>query len=368
MIIASPRAGIVGAGFMGEVHSRAIRAAGGVVTRVVASSPERSAMAADRLGADASSVSIQALVEDPQVDVVHICVPNRLHREAAAMAFAAGKAVVCEKPLATTYEEARLLTDLAQSSGRTATVPFVYRFHPMVREARARVARGDLGSILVIHGSYLQDWLSDSEATDWRVDPNEGGASRAFADIGVHWCDLIEFVSGHRIVAITAKTLAVAGRPRSSSEPTEDVAALVFETDRGALGSLVASQISHGRNNALRFIMDGSRSSCAFDQERPDVLWLGRRSESITLSRGAEDGAEDARRLNLLPPGHPQGYQDAFNLFVRDTYHALAGDAPAGLPTFADGARAARITEAVVLSAREHRSVRIDEVGREFCR
>jgi predicted dehydrogenase len=349
------RAGIVGAGFMGEVHARAVRAAGGVVARVAASTPERSAAAAARLGAEGVAESAEALVTADDVDVVHVCTPNALHVPVAEGALAAGKPVVCEKPLATTVEDARRLTTTAEQIALVATVPFVYRFYPSVREARARIAAGEAGPLRLLHGTYLQDWLSRPQDSNWRVDPLLGGASRAFGDIGVHWCDLMEFVTGQRITRLTARMVTAFDRRRARSDSavvgTEDAATVLFETDQGAAGAVVISQISPGRKNRLWFSFDGADASLSFDQESPDRLWIGGRAANQIVMRGAEGTSEAAGRYSVLPAGHPQGYQDCFNAFVADTYAAIAGAQPDGLPMFADGLRATVLTQAVVESA-----------------
>ena len=154
---------------------------------VAASSPERAREAASRLRVERAFGSPEEAVVSGDVDVVHICTPNHLHAPLAEAALAAGKHVVCEKPLAMTAAEADALVTAAERSGRVATVPFVYRYNPVVFEARARVAAGELGGLRLIHGGYLQDWLSSPEDDNWRVDPAESGASRTFADIGSHW-------------------------------------------------------------------------------------------------------------------------------------------------------------------------------------
>ncbi len=200
------RAGIVGVGFMGTVHARAIRRSGGVVSRVVGSSPESSREGHERTGAETVTSTVEELLAADDVDVVHVCTPNASHAPLVRAAIAAGKHVVCEKPLAIDAAEAGELLALATAAGATATVPFVYRFYPTVREARARVADGTAGPVRLLHGSYLQDWLAADTDDDWRVDAATGGASRAFADIGVHWCDLVEFVSVHRITRLAART------------------------------------------------------------------------------------------------------------------------------------------------------------------
>ena len=242
-------------------------------------------------------------------------------------------------------------TSAATAVGVTA-VPFVYRFYPTVRDARGRVRRGEVGPLRLLHGSYLQDWLSRPDEHNWRVDPSLGGGSRAFGDIGVHWCDLVEFVTGHRITRLVARMLTVPRGAESESGPgTEDAATVMFETDQGALGSVVVSQVSPGRKNRLWFSLDGAQASLQFDQELPDSLWVGGREQNVVVPRGAETASPDAARYNIVPVGHPQGYLDCFTAFVADVYAAAAGNPPDGLPTFADGLRAALVTDAVVTSA-----------------
>jgi predicted dehydrogenase len=332
------RAGIIGAGFIGAVHAHAVRAAGGVVTRVAASTPERSAAAAERLGALAPASTGEELIDADDVDVVHICTPNSLHAPLAHRTLAAGKPVLCEKPLATMLSDA---TSLAAAAGdRVATVPFVYRFYPAVREARARVAAGEAGPLHLLHGAYLQDWQAGGGAAGWRGEAAEGGAYRAFADIGVHWCDLVEFVTGHRITRLLART---AGEGTSTT--------VLFSTDAGAAGSMLASQTAIGRRNALRFSLDGANAAYGFDQEHPETLLVGGLDGNLSLHRGSPATSKSAARYSLLPPGHPQGYQDCFNAFVADTYTAIGGTAPDGLPTFADGARAAVLVDAAITSS-----------------
>lgn len=347
----SPRSGIVGAGFIGEVHARAVRSAGGVLTAVAGRDPRSSEAAAGRLLAGRAAVSPEELIEADDVDVVHICTPNHLHAPLAERALAAGKHVICEKPLTTDVDSSRKLAALAAGSALVAAVPFVYRFYPTVRDARGRVRRGDLGPIRLLHGSYLQDWLSRPEDRNWRIDAGLGGGSRAFGDIGVHWCDVVEFTTGQRITRLAARMLTV---PRGADLPrpdTEDAATVMFETDGGAIGSVVVSQVSPGRKNRLWFSLDGARASLQFDQELPDSLWVGGRDQNTVVHRGAEAATGDAARYTVVPVGHPQGYIDCFTAFVADVYAAAAGDPPDGLPTFDDGLRAAVVTDAVLSSA-----------------
>ncbi|HEY6801717.1 MAG TPA: Gfo/Idh/MocA family oxidoreductase, partial [Agromyces sp.] len=246
------RVGFVGGGFMAAVHSRAARAARAELAGGTSSSADRARDAAERLGFEAAFDTVDALVADPDIDVVHICTPNTTHAAIARAALEAGKHVVCEKPLATSSADAAELVALAAERGLVAAVPFVYRFHPMAREARARVARGETGRLLSVHGAYLQDWLAGRGDDDWRVDASLGGPSRAFADIGSHLVDLTEFVSGDRIVRLSASTRTVYdARATNVDIDTEDLVAVVVELASGAVGTLLVSQVAPGRKNAL---------------------------------------------------------------------------------------------------------------------
>jgi predicted dehydrogenase len=374
------QAAIAGTGFIGRVHARSARLAGAQLAGVAASTPESARSAAAELGAERAFDSAEELVRDPSIDVVHICTPNHLHLPLAEAALAAGKHVICEKPLALDAAGARRLVDVAAESGLQAGVPFVYRYYPTVREARERVGSGQTGALRLLHGTYLQDWLLRPGDANWRVDERLGGASRAFADIGSHWCDLAEFVSGQRIVRVTARMLTAVpervgaadrkafapdgggGEPRPIT--TEDAAVVQFETDAGAIGSVVISQISAGRKNRLWIELDGAEETLAFDQEQPEELWCGRREAVTIIRRDPATLSPAAARFAFLPGGHPQGYADCFDAFVADFYAGVrSGSAVDGMPTFADGLGAALITDAVLTSSREERWV--DVASRE---
>ncbi|MDR6987468.1 putative dehydrogenase [Paenarthrobacter nitroguajacolicus] len=348
------RAGFVGAGFMAEVHSRAARAAGAEIAGIVSSSRASADRAKDRLGVQQAYASVQDLIEDDAIDVIHICTPNDTHYLLAETALKAGKHVVCEKPLATNVQDATELVGLAARARTVATVPFVYRFHPMIREARERIASGQTGRISTIQGSYLQDWLLSQDDDNWRVDAVRGGPSRAFADIGSHLCDLVEFVSGERITKVGALSRTLfSGRAKNKDIQTEDLVAAVFTTESGTVGNLLVSQVAPGRKNRLMIEIAGSEGTLQFDQEAPETLWLGKRTGSQLLVRDPGALSPQAARLSVLPAGHPQGYQDAFNAFVADTYAAIGGDVRDGLPTFQDGLRAAVLTESIIKSSKD---------------
>jgi predicted dehydrogenase len=345
------RVAVAGTGFVGALHARSARLAGARLVGVAASSPERGRDAAQALGAERAFDTAAELAVSDDVDVVHVCTPNHLHAALAQAALSAGKHVVCEKPLATGAQEASALAAAAAGSGRVATVPFVYRYHPVVHEARARVAGGELGALRLVHGGYLQDWLAGPGDDNWRVDPELGGPSRAFADIGSHWFDLAEFVAGERVAALAAQAATVLDTRAGHAVGTEDLGTVMFRTASGTLGTMLVSQVSPGRKNHLHLELAGERASVRFEQERPETLWVGTREGGTVVWRDPARLSPDAARLAITPAGHPQGYAECFDLFVAETYAAIGGEAAEGLPSFADGERSARVIDAVLRSA-----------------
>ena len=370
MAEATKRVAILGAGMICDVHRRAAMLAGAQILGVMASTPERSRQVAEDWGVEQAYGSIDE-VADSKAEIVHICTPNASHVPYAVALMQAGKHVLCEKPLGVSLEDARHAAQIADDTGVINTIPFAYRFHPMVREMRARVQAEDFGAINLMHGSYLQDWLLNPRATSWRVDPKAGGPSRAFGDIGSHWCDLVEWVTGDRIARLVATTsITIKQRPAATAATfsaaetdaplvdvqTEDTALIMFRTVDDVAGSAVISQLSAGRKNRLWVEVDGMHQSAVFDQEQPEQLWIGSETGAQLLFRDPNQGSAEQRRLSSLPAGHPQGYAQCFENYVVDSYAAVdayagLGKVPDGLPTFADGARAAEICDAMLRSA-----------------
>ncbi len=289
MAEATKRVAILGAGMIGDVHRRAAMLAGAQILGVMASTPERSRQVAEDWGVEQAYGSIDE-VADSKAEIVHICTPNASHVPYAVALMQAGKHVLCEKPLGVSLEDARHAAQIADDTGVINTIPFAYRFHPMVREMRARVQAEDFGAINLMHGSYLQDWLLNPRATSWRVDPKAGGPSRAFGDIGSHWCDLVEWVTGDRIARLVATTsITIKQRPAATAATfsaaetdaplvdvqTEDTALIMFRTVDDVAGSAVISQLSAGRKNRLWVEVDGMHQSAVFDQELAEQLWIG---------------------------------------------------------------------------------------------
>ncbi|MGI6879712.1 Gfo/Idh/MocA family protein [Microbacterium sp. gxy059] len=344
------RAAFVGAGMMGRAHTTAARAARADLVAISSSRRSRAEEAAAELGVACAEPGIDEIVARDDIDVVHVCSPNALHRPQAEAAIAAGRHVICEKPLATAVGDAEALVAAARDAGVVGAVPFVYRYHPMMREARARIAAGEQ-TVLSVDARYLQDWMLSEDDENWRTASDAGGPSRAFADIGSHLFDAIEFVTGQRVARLQAVTRRIHDERGGCPVDTEDLAAVLFVLSGGAPGTALVSQVAAGRKNGLAIEVHGSRESYLFEQEAPETLRIGRREGTTILERQADLLAPDAARLCLVPSGHPMGYQDAFNAFVRDAYAAIRGETPEGLPTFADGLRAARLTEAVLASA-----------------
>lgn len=354
------RAGVIGAGFIARVHVRAIRDSGHLVVGIASSSADSAAKAADELNIPAHFETWQTLVASKDVDVIHVCTPNELHAEISIAAAQAGKHVVCEKPISVTLEEAVDIQAEVTSAGVGFAIPFAYRFYPVVREIRARLQSGNAGQIHLMHGAYLQDWLASPSSSNWRVDSVTGGKSRAFADIGTHWCDLMEFISGDRITSLVAKTSTAYETRNGKPVLTEDIASVLFETESGASGSLTASQVSFGRKNLLQIEFDGSKESYTFNQEKPDSFLIGGQNSNQIVMQGQENLVSgDAKRLSRVPAGHPQGYQDAFNAFVADAYASFQGEVRNGVPGLADGLRSAALIEAVLESAETREWVRV---------
>jgi predicted dehydrogenase len=369
-------AAVVGTGFIGVVHVEALRRLGVQVYGVVGSSHVRAAERAAALGLPPAYESFEAMLADPRVDVVHLTTPNHLHYPQGAAALAAGKNVVCEKPLAMTSVETGELVRLAQASGLVNAVNFNIRSYPICRHLHQLVSDGELGDVRLVSGHYLQDWLLLDTDWNWRLEPELGGNLRAVADIGSHWMDLTSHIAGQRIVSVMAdlKTFIPVRRhpvgpvETFSNKPsgattartitTEDCATILLRYENGAIGNLTISQISAGRRNTLELEIDGSTSAAAWNSEHPDELWIGHRGRpNEILPRDPALLNAEGRAAASLPAGHNEGFADTFKALYRAIYAAVAGAGPAepDYPTFADGHDSMLVCEAVARSAREGR-------------
>jgi predicted dehydrogenase len=383
----SIRAAVVGTGFIGVVHVEALRRLGIEVTGVVGSSPERAREKAKTAVLPEPYESFEAMLADERVDVVHITSPNKEHFPQAKAALEAGKHVVCEKPLAMNSAETGELLELANRSGLVHAVNFNIRFYSQVIEAHERVARGDIGDVHQVTGSYLQDWLLLDTDYNWRLDPAEGGELRAVGDIGSHWIDLLQYVTGRRVEGVMAdlttvipvrqvptgpvETFAGKGAPAGERAPreitTEDIAGMLLRLEGGARAVCAVSQLSAGRRNACSWQLDGSDGSVYWTSERPEELWLGHRERANELLlRDATLQTDAAAAAQVLPAGHAEGFADTFRELYRAVYRAVENGAPPerpDYPTFADGHDEALIADAIATSAREGRWVAVDRAA-----
>jgi predicted dehydrogenase len=386
-VVTDLRAAVVGTGFIAAVHVDALRRLGIEIAGMVGSSPERARERAAEAGLPPAYESFEAMLADPDVDVVHITSPNHLHEPQARAVLAAGKHVVCEKPLGLDPGQTAGLVELARASGLVHAVAFNIRFYPQVQEAAARVREGTLGDVRLISGGYLQDWLLLDTDWNWRLDPAVGGALRAVGDIGSHWIDLMTFVTGQRVEAVCAdlttfvpvrrapvgpvQTFAAAAGGESVEHvmETEDAAGLLLRLNGGARAVATISQVSPGRKNLLSFEIDGSRSSVAWRSERPEELWAGHRDRpNETLLRDASLMTAPGAAATRLPAGHSEGFADTFRELCRTVYAAVAAGGPPdhpAYPTFADGHEQALIGAAIARSAAQARWVAVDEIREE---
>jgi len=373
------KAGIIGTGFIGPAHVEAARRLGFVEMAALAEMDQATADAkATQLSIEKAYGDYRALLDDPSIEVVHICTPNTLHYPQAKEALEAGKHVFCEKPLAMNSKESSELVELARKTGKVNAVDFNYRFYPLNQEARIRVQSGQYGRPLVITGSYLQDWLLLPTDYNWRIEPDAGGESRAVADVGSHWCDLLMFITGRKITRVFAD-LAVIHKQRMKPkkavetyagkelkpedyEPvdvtTEDYGTVLFEMEGGTRGTFTVCQVAAGRKNRLYYEIDCETAAFAFDQEDPERLWIGsREGENRILMRDPSLLADETKKCVSYPGGHPEGYPDglknfmkAFYTFVAEGGDPLSGDIP--FPTFVDGHNEIAIVEAVLKSSK----------------
>jgi predicted dehydrogenase len=369
------RVGVLGTGFAAECHADALRRLPGVELAGVASrDPARAKATAARIGAESAYADFAELIEDPAIDAVHLCTINSLHSELSAAALRAGKHVLAEKPLATSSRDSEMLAALAEEAagrGTVSAVCFNYRHYPLVQQIREMLMSGDSGEVHFIHGSYLQDWLLYETDWNWRLDPSDNGVSRAIADIGSHWIDLVQHITGETAAEVFADLVThhpVRQRPASVnstfgdgddtgeaetvSVDTEDFGTVMLRFRTGARGTFAVSQASAGRKNRLTFQVDTSEAAFAWDQEHPDTAWVGRRrSPNIEFLR------DPGRTTHMpqLPAGHPEGWRDALrNLFV-DFYGAVRAqqegrDYEASFATFADGHHTTLLVEAIIRS------------------
>ena len=367
--------GLIGPGFVAGHHIDAVRRLGDVeVVAIAGSSQESADKKAGQYKVDRAYGDFHALIADPDVQVIHNTTPNYLHLPVTMAALEAGKHVIADKPLAMNAAEGRRLRDAAAAAKVAHVVTFNYRGNPLVQQARGMVARGEAGDLSFVHGHYLQDWMADPNVYSWRSDPSKGGVSSALGDIGSHWCDLAEHMSGLRISSVLADLTTVipvrysagasgeafstvsGGERKPVEVHAEDLASVLLRFENGAKGCFSVGQVLPGHKNDLQVELNGRSQSLKWKQEQQNELWIGHHDRpNEVMAKDPSLVSSDALRYVHLPGGHQESWADAFLNLMRDAYGwiregAQPGAKPAMLPTFEDGYRSTCIVEAMLRS------------------
>ncbi|TCP95108.1 putative dehydrogenase [Cricetibacter osteomyelitidis] len=378
------KAGIIGTGFIGAAHLEAIRRLGFVeVVAIAENNQDLADKKAKEFNIPLAYGSIDDFLANPDIQVVHNCTPNHIHAEINKKIINAGKHVFSEKPLCLTPQEADELVSLAEQKGIVHGVGFVYRHFAMVQQARAMCKKDELGKVFAVHGHYLQDWLLFDTDYNWRIEPEIGGISRTVADIGSHWCDTVQFVTGKRIASVFAdfsivhpvrkvsknqETFSVAKQDQAFEEKpvvTEDYANILLRFEDGTKGSFVVSQVSAGHKNDLKLNVDGSKKSLSWKQENPQYLKIGYREQANQIISDDPSLADKDIALSIhFPGGHIEGWPDAFKNMLLKYYSFIRDNKKIGVDhadfaTFNEGARIVHIVDAIVRSSKEQRWVTI---------
>lgn len=377
------KAGVVGTGFIGVAHIEALRRLGVEVVGVVGSTPERAKPKAEHLGVGVYE-SVGEMADDDALDVIHVASPNYAHADQVRTCLAAGKHVVCEKPLALNSEDTADLAARAGESGLVNAVCFNIRFYPQNHHAMGMVRRGEIGEPRLITGSYHQDWMLLDTDWNWRLEPEKAGELRAVADIGSHWLDLTRFISGRRVEAVMAdlhtlvkvrhhpegpvETFSSAGDDGeliSEEISSDDAAGILLRFEGGARGAVTISQVSAGQKNSVRYEVAGSESALCWFSANPDDLFIGHRGRpNEVFHRDPGLAHPESARLIDYPGGHVEGFPDTFKALFGQVYADVASGGPAEeptYPTFEDGHDVVLVTDAI---AESHRTKRWVEVSR----
>ena len=368
------KAAVAGMGFIGTAHVEALRRLNNVEVTAVCGTERGIRAKAEELGVGNYYSDYHEMLKNPEIDTIHICTPNALHFQMAKDALHAGKHVICEKPLTTTKEEAEELLVLAKEKGLIHATNFNIRFYPLMHQLQAMVEKGDLGEIFSVNGSYLQDWLFYETDYNWRLEPDKSGESRAIADIGSHWMDLVEFVTGLKVTEVFADFATFHKIRKKPLNPidtysgklltpdeyqdvpinTEDYATVMMRFENGARGVMTVSQVFAGKKNCLSFDLAGSKRSAAWNSEKPNEIWFGRRDTvNESLLKDPSILYPEARGLVSYPGGHNEGFPDTFKQNFIKIYQAIVENAAGGkveYPTFEAGLREIMLCEKIIES------------------
>lgn len=384
--MAKIKAGVIGMGFIGVSHLEAIRRIGFAELAAVADvNYELAARKAEEYSIPKCYGTIDEMLADEEIKVIHNCTPNNLHMEVNEKIIRAGKHILSEKPLArSSAESAGMLELLRQNPDIVHGVNFNYRMNPLVQEMKNRIANGDIGIPKLVSGSYLQDWLLYDTDYNWRIEPEICGPSRCVADIGSHWMDCVQTVAGARITEVCADlaiVLPIRKKPKGQVETfsvnsnmeyeekeikTEDYGAVLFKMDNGMHGVFNTSEVSAGRKCFLNFEIDGTKASLYWNQEAADQMWMGFRDRDNSLvMRNPNLMTPQARQYTYLAGGHPEGWNDAMRNNVFSFYKFILDGKKAGkdecdFATFHDGHYIIKLTEAILKSNETRQWVKVD--------
>lgn len=377
---------IIGSGFMGGAHIEALRRIGGVRIVMISSDDVNNGEAlADKYSVPRFTNNWKEVIRSSEVDVVHNCTPNNLHFEINKAAILSDKHIISEKPLTITSDQSLTLLQLLKKHNVVNAINFNYRFYPIIQHAKSMIESGDIGDIYLVHGNYLQDWLYYKTDYNWRLENNLGGDSRAIADIGSHWCDMVQFLTGSKIKKVFANLVTIhkkrikpskavetfkgkeinATKGKDVTIKTEDAGTVLINFENGATGVFAVSQVSAGRKNHFSFEIDGSKKSFHWNQENPNELWIGYRDKANeVLIKDPSLLSDTAKKYASYPGGHPEGYPDGpknlFNSvydFIRERKNPRTDKKD--FPTFEDGHLENRIVEAILKSNRNKEWINI---------
>lgn len=375
------QAGIVGVGFIGVAHIEALRRLGNVDVVAIAD-PVNAEQKANALGVPKAYSDYTEMVETEELDVLHICTPNFTHCEIAVFAMDRGVNIVCEKPMCCTVEEADRMIAKAKEKGLVSAVNFHNRWYPMTAQLKQMVKNGEFGDIHAVYGEFAQDWLLLDTDYNWRVEASESGRTRAVSDIGSHWIDLMENITGLRITEVCAdfKILhETRKKPKSVVETfiesntsveyepvkvtTEDHANVMFRLSNGAVGSAVFSQIVPGRKAQLEINIAGLKQSATWCSDTCNEVWLGRRGQYNCVFEKDAGMLDESVRVNAAyPGGHGEGFPDAFKNGFRAVYADITNhDTNPPYATFETGRHELVLCEKILESANTRKWVAIQD-------
>jgi predicted dehydrogenase len=369
------RSAIIGTGGIARVHARLVRELGGQLVGVCG----RTLRSAQTFGTAPAYDDVARLLKDQKPDVVHVCSPNYLHSAHSIAALEAGAHVLCEKPMATNSVECQRMIDAASKAGRVGAIAYTYRGYPLVEVLRHKVAEREFGPLRRIGGCYLSQDVLPPDKYVWLFTPGTTGGSYALMDLGVHWLDLVEYVTGARIREITAQFsthqreriwhggAGEGPQPPGSANKGggvtvamefEEQADLLIRLDNGAAGSMTVSGVSPGHPNTIILSADGPTGGFDWNQQEPNTYRHRSLDGTMIVQRNPEVLPNDSAWMSSLPAGHAEGYIDAFRNVVYRAWSAMQGQSTR-YPTFADGARGIQLAEAAIRSAAEHCTVTI---------